>query len=74
MYSVNDKAPRPLVDASASLGGASASLTYEPFYGLREKPFSLSADPRFLFRSSAHATARSTSSWPGSAAAKASSS
>ena len=34
-----------------------ASLTYEPFYGLSEKPFSLSADPRFLFRSPAHGPA-----------------
>jgi type II secretory pathway predicted ATPase ExeA/cell division septation protein DedD len=34
-----------------------ASLTYESFYGLREKPFSLSADPRFLFKSPAHAPA-----------------
>lgn len=34
-----------------------ASLTYEPFYGLTEKPFSLSADPRFLFKSPAHAPA-----------------
>jgi general secretion pathway protein A len=30
---------------------------YEPFYGLREKPFSLSADPRFLYRSPAHGPA-----------------
>jgi type II secretory pathway predicted ATPase ExeA/cell division septation protein DedD len=37
--------------------GPSASLTYEPFYGLSEKPFSLSADPRFLFKSPAHAPA-----------------
>jgi general secretion pathway protein A len=37
--------------------GASSSLTYEPFYGLYEKPFSLSADPRFLFRSPAHGPA-----------------
>jgi type II secretory pathway predicted ATPase ExeA/cell division septation protein DedD len=29
-------------------------LTYEPYYGLREKPFSLSADPRFLYKSPAH--------------------
>ena len=36
---------------------AANSLTYEPFYGLREKPFSLSADPRFLYRSPAHAPA-----------------
>jgi type II secretory pathway predicted ATPase ExeA/cell division septation protein DedD len=57
MYSANDRSPRPLQDASASRGGASSSLTYEPFYGLREKPFSLSADPRFLFRSPAHGPA-----------------
>jgi general secretion pathway protein A len=35
----------------------SPSLTYEPHYGLREKAFSLSADPRFLYRSPAHAPA-----------------
>jgi type II secretory pathway predicted ATPase ExeA/cell division septation protein DedD len=45
-------------DASASaVDGPSSSLIYEPFYGLREKPFSLSADPRFLFRSPAHGPA-----------------
>jgi len=53
--------------------GASSSLTYETFYGLREKPFSLSADPRFLFRSPAHGPA-STRSWPEYDAAKGSSS
>ncbi len=37
--------------------GSSPSLTYEPHYGLKEKPFSLSADPRFLYRSPAHAPA-----------------
>jgi general secretion pathway protein A len=37
--------------------GSSGSLTYEPFYGLSEKPFSLSADPRFLFKSGTHALA-----------------
>lgn len=36
---------------------AAPSLTYEPYYGLKEKPFSLSADPRFLFKSRAHASA-----------------
>ena len=35
----------------------SPSLTYEPYYGLKEKAFSLSADPRFLYRSPAHAPA-----------------
>ena len=33
----------------------SAYLTYEPYYGLKEKPFSLSADPRFLYKSPTHA-------------------
>lgn len=35
--------------------GRSSLLTYEPYYGLREKPFSLSADPRFLYKSPSHA-------------------
>jgi general secretion pathway protein A len=57
MYPLNDRTPRPLVDASASRSGASTSLTYEPVYGLCEKAFSLSPDPRFLFRSPAHGLA-----------------
>ena len=47
-------------DAQPSAGQSSSglfSLTYEPYYGLMEKPFSLSADPRFLFRSPEHAPA-----------------
>ena len=36
------------------VSGRSAFLTYEPYYGLREKPFSLSADPRFLYKSRTH--------------------
>jgi len=32
----------------------SGLLLYEPFYGLGEKPFSLSTDPRFLFKSAVH--------------------
>jgi general secretion pathway protein A len=35
--------------------GSSALLTYEPYYGLREKPFSLSTDPKFFYKSAAHA-------------------
>ena len=31
-----------------------ALLTYERYYGLREKPFSLSTDPKFLYKSSTH--------------------
>jgi general secretion pathway protein A len=36
---------------------ASGSLTYEPYFSLREKPFSLSSDPRFLYPSPSHAPA-----------------
>lgn len=32
-----------------------SALTYERFFGLAEKPFSLSSDPRFLYRSPSHA-------------------
>ena len=46
----NRSLTKPPVDSSAS-------LSYEPFYKLREKPFSLAADPRFLFKSTAHAPA-----------------
>src|SRR5262252_3176545 len=34
-----------------------AGLTYEPFYGLREKPFSLASDERFFYQSRSHAPA-----------------
>ena len=45
-----------IVDSTpADPGARSAYLTYEPYYGLKEKAFSLSADPRFLYQSSAHA-------------------
>lgn len=37
--------------------GQQPSLTYEPFFGLREKPFSLAADPRFLYTGPSHARA-----------------
>ena len=32
----------------------SGLLLYEPYYGLSEKPFSLSTDPRFLYQSESH--------------------
>jgi general secretion pathway protein A len=57
MDSLDDISASSAVYPSAPPPGRSASLTYEPFYGLREKPFSLSADPRFWFRSPAHAPA-----------------
>ena len=59
MYPPSERFSPPSADppAPALAPGASSSLSYEPFYGLREKPFSLSADPRFLFRSPAHGPA-----------------
>ena len=57
MNPLNDPAPGPIADAPTRDARPSASFMYEPFYGLREKPFSLSADPRFLFRSPAHGPA-----------------
>lgn len=46
----------PVLNSVArSLNASSALLTYEPYYGLREKPFSLSTDPKFLYKSAAHA-------------------
>ena len=44
---------RNLLDSPAS----DSAFIYEPFYGLKEKPFSLSSDPRFLYKSPAHAAA-----------------
>ena len=35
----------------------SPSLTYELYYGLKEKPFSLASDPRFLYQSPTHTPA-----------------
>jgi len=32
-------------------------LTYEPFYGLREKPFRLASDPAFFYKSAGHRAA-----------------
>jgi type II secretory pathway predicted ATPase ExeA len=54
MYPVSHEPPRPHDDVR---GGGASSLIYEPFYGLYEKPFSLAADPRFLFKSPAHGPA-----------------
>ena len=34
------------------------TLTYEPYFGLNEKPFSLNADPRFVYDSPAYVAAR----------------
>jgi general secretion pathway protein A len=37
--------------------GLSSFLTYEPFYGLTEKPFSLASDPAFFYKGAAHRAA-----------------
>ena len=43
------------VDLTLASVGRTPFLTYEPYYGLKEKPFSLSADPRFLYKGRTHA-------------------
>ena len=35
----------------------SSPLTYEPFFGLKSKPFSLASDPEFLYESPSHSAA-----------------
>jgi type II secretory pathway predicted ATPase ExeA len=45
--------PGPAQPAPAQPGSA-PPITYEPFYGLAEKPFTLSTDPKFLYHSVAH--------------------
>ncbi len=41
----------------AILDPRSSGLIYEPYYGLREKPFSLTSDSRFFYHSRSHAPA-----------------
>jgi len=43
-----------LDDDGPQSAATSGALTYEPFYGLKAKPFSLSTDPRSLYKSPAH--------------------
>jgi type II secretory pathway predicted ATPase ExeA len=49
--------PGDTQSAAAAVTPFSPALGYEQHYGLNEKPFSLSADPRFLYRSPKHASA-----------------
>ena len=42
------------LDDGPQSAATSGALTYEPFYGLKAKPFSLSTDPRSLYKSPAH--------------------
>ena len=57
MHSPGENPSTSFPDAPAPGAGTSSSFTYESFYGLREKPFSLSADPKFLYKSPTHAPA-----------------
>ena len=50
-----DNPPGVLVQVSPD--PRNTGLTYEPFYGLREKPFSLTSDSRFFYQSRSHAPA-----------------
>ena len=53
-----DGSKRTAADLGMSLQYArSSGLTYEPFYGLKEKPFSLSSEPSFFYNSNAHSAA-----------------
>jgi type II secretory pathway predicted ATPase ExeA len=45
------------VNTATPVEAPSGSLTYEPYFGLREKPFSLSSDPRFLYTGPSHVPA-----------------
>jgi type II secretory pathway predicted ATPase ExeA/cell division septation protein DedD len=42
------------VEDGPQTAATSGALTYEPYYGLKAKPFSLSTDPRSLYKSPAH--------------------
>jgi general secretion pathway protein A len=53
-YALVEESITPFADSSS---GDPECLTYEVHFGLREKPFSLSPNPRFFFRNSSHAQA-----------------
>ncbi len=52
-----EASPTTIAGAPASQDAGSTWLTYETFYGLRERPFSLSSDSRFFYQSPSHAPA-----------------
>ena len=43
--------------SAVTIGQAEPVEGYEQFFGLREAPFSLDPDPRFLFAGASHSTA-----------------
>jgi type II secretory pathway predicted ATPase ExeA len=57
-----DRSGKPDIGVPGILGPVpqdprTTGLTYEPFYGLKEKPFSLTSDARFFYQSRSHAPA-----------------
>ena len=52
-----DVSPSPGFLAPVPSEARPTGLTYEPFYGLKEKPFSLTSDSRFFYQSRSHAPA-----------------
>jgi type II secretory pathway predicted ATPase ExeA/cell division septation protein DedD len=50
----NELASDAGIEDGPQSAATSGALTYEPFYGLKAKPFSLSTDPRSLYKSPAH--------------------
>jgi general secretion pathway protein A len=48
------QAPHPRTSLRRATAAAPEPRTYQTFYGLDEKPFSLDPDPKFLFHSAAH--------------------
>ena len=62
MASPFDRGGKPDIAVPGILGPVpqdprTTGLTYEPFYGLKEKPFSLTSDARFFYPSRSHAPA-----------------
>src|SRR4051812_19559793 len=50
-------ATRPRLNLPDASPDDPASLTYETYFRLREKPFSLSPNPRFFYNAASHSTA-----------------
>ena len=62
-----------LPDDGPQSAASAGALTYEPYYGLKAKPFSLSTDPRSLYKSPASILRCSTTCSSVSAGARGSS-
>lgn len=56
-YSPDNRLATSIAEAGPGAVATAGALTYEPYYGLKNKPFSLSTDPRSLFTAPSHAEA-----------------